>query len=104
AEDGIRDDLVTGVKTCALPILEELRGRGVRVTRQFAEAPHPAGKTWTVAQDRPYAQVASAVQGLRRDGLILKELPACEGRAACRSEERRVGKECGVRRGRDVGR
>src|SRR5258708_27069845 len=28
AEDGIRDDLVTGVQTCALPIYECVRARG----------------------------------------------------------------------------
>src|SRR5258708_21547157 len=43
AEDGIRDDLVTGVQTCALPIspqshgLERRRGRGHRAG---------AGRTW----------------------------------------------------------
>ena len=30
AEDGIRDDLVTGVQTCALPILVASRGRDVK--------------------------------------------------------------------------
>ena len=29
AEDGIRDKLVTGVQTCALPILQELAKNGV---------------------------------------------------------------------------
>src|SRR5947208_8613668 len=28
AEDGIRDDLVTGVQTCALPISQEIRASG----------------------------------------------------------------------------
>src|SRR5438552_6847901 len=31
AEDGIRDDLVTGVQTCALPILISLRGTRTRI-------------------------------------------------------------------------
>src|SRR5258708_10856799 len=34
AEDGIRDDLVTGVQTCALPIL---------ITRKDVATPFPAG-------------------------------------------------------------
>src|SRR5258708_35142589 len=29
AEDGIRDDLVTGVQTCALPIFAEAQGRRI---------------------------------------------------------------------------
>src|SRR5438552_16373242 len=64
AEDGIRDDLVTGVQTCALPI--------------YAPAGHDA-------------DVLSAVDGeggrRRDDAGVRAELPQ-------RSEERRVGKEC----------
>jgi hypothetical protein len=62
---------------------EELRARGVYVTRQPAESAPAAGTTWGVAQDRLYPQVASAVQGLRRDGLFLKEMPACADAASC---------------------
>src|SRR5947208_13874427 len=72
AEDGIRDDLVTGVQTCALPISS---GRIVGAVRQ---EPPPAWQGG--AAEEPGAA------GLR---------PA-EPRAAgrLRSEERRVGKEC----------
>src|SRR5438105_15871188 len=63
AEDGIRDPLVTGVQTCALPISRSLRCRGRR-SRPASRRPH------------------------RRGALV-------------RSEERRVGKECRSRWGRD---
>src|SRR5204862_4497216 len=70
AEDGIRDLYVTGVQTCALPIL----------IRNPASHAHFAG-----AQD-------SAIRALR------KSFGRSSGQAAeddsARSEERRVGKEC----------
>src|SRR5258708_14625502 len=37
AEDGIRDDLVTGVQTCALPILSELGKGDIPKGAQFVE-------------------------------------------------------------------
>src|SRR5258708_38468668 len=36
AEDGIRDDLVTGVQTCALPISSPLRRADVEIRRMRA--------------------------------------------------------------------
>src|SRR5258708_9274589 len=68
AEDGIRDDLVTGVQTCALPISgadpphSAITGRGVSRAGQL--------------RDLPLALVHLADHG------------------RLRSEERRVGKEC----------
>src|SRR5207247_5534274 len=41
AEDGIRDPLVTGVQTCALPIS---RARGPRAAGHPAPRRHPAGR------------------------------------------------------------
>src|SRR5258708_15421481 len=66
AEDGIRDDLVTGVQTCALPISTppDCR-RGYRATRSTHAPRFGSG------------------------GLNL-----IERGGASRSEERRVGKEC----------
>src|SRR2546425_6482407 len=64
AEDGIRDKLVTGVQTCALPIYPE----SVPRRRRGEQAPQPlpflGGGCWAA------------------------------GRFGARSEERRVGKEC----------
>src|SRR5437763_10642679 len=79
AEDGIRDTSVTGVQTCALPICpapprrapEGVRGGAGRQGRQRGRQAH-----------------------LRRRG----EFP--EG-GDHRSEERRVGKECRSRWGRE---
>src|SRR5258708_14673892 len=55
AEDGIRDDLVTGVQTCALPISIDRIGR--QVTAQES------------AVEQAKAQVASADAALKRAGL-----------------------------------
>src|SRR5438067_8912274 len=67
AEDGIRDRNVTGVQTCALPILKAASTISVRPdeTRSFFAAPLAAPDQGRAARD-------------------LK----------ARSEERRVGKEC----------
>src|SRR2546425_3963999 len=78
AEDGIRDKLVTGVQTCALPISDD----GDDGHQRVAE---------------PVSQHDGAVAdplGARRPHVVLAE--RLEHRAAreARSEERRVGKEC----------
>src|SRR5687767_15565681 len=77
AEDGIRDKLVTGVQTCALPIY----GGGVRPltpSRRRRGRRIGGGSGGGVASSRRL--------GLgRRSGLR---------RSISRSEERRVGKEC----------
>src|SRR5438552_9985078 len=41
AEDGIRDDLVTGVQTCALPISASLQARDRRRRKRGPVAQHP---------------------------------------------------------------
>src|SRR5258708_18507962 len=81
AEDGIRDDLVTGVQTCALPISRALTFE--------------------------WSSVSARAQAQQREVRSAKHLPAATGSAAiasitaaryghecawCRSEERRVGK------------
>src|SRR5256886_11600023 len=42
AEDGIRDLTVTGVQTCALPILARFDGEGLRPVQASAEVGHQA--------------------------------------------------------------
>src|SRR5256714_7420619 len=83
AEDGIRDKLVTGVQTCALPISTQIPGFWV------------AGKTGTarkvLANGTGYSNkyVASFI------GFAPAASPAVVVAAVLdRSEERRVGKEC----------
>src|SRR5207253_8297046 len=79
AEDGIRDGHVTGVQTCALPISYIFRGscfarRATLRIPRIAKSGSIAGPTETRS---PSCLVAVAIN----------ESP--------RSEERRVGKECG---------
>src|SRR5260370_6310667 len=83
AEDGIRDSSVTGVQTCALPILP---AGGIDVLAGYVE--------YLKAQN-PYHVVVSAgdligasplVSGLYHDEGTIETMN--------RSEERRVGKEC----------
>src|SRR5687767_15439926 len=83
AEDGIRDKLVTGVQTCALPISAALE-RHINSRRIALEV-----------------QIASCAQ-LGSDQFVTffvcveRNWQACFLRSAerSRSEERRVGKEC----------
>src|SRR5258708_25068583 len=83
AEDGIRDDLVTGVQTCALPILLRIGDAA----------------TGTHVMSGLYNQVRTTPQSPNLDLLwTLLGVPndpktqPFDDRA--RSEERRVGKEC----------
>src|SRR5258708_9979426 len=83
AEDGIRDDLVTGVQTCALPICIATVGEVGAQEHRFR-----AGKIGTLALFVP----GNADAFDRRTGSAQQEraLEVIE----VRSEERRVGKEC----------
>src|SRR5699024_11446551 len=84
AEDGIRDRNVTGVQTCALPIL-------ITVQRFFFAAIIPAAQRT--------ADSAASVAGSRVCGAAAVSSAAASASASAgadgRSEERRVGKECG---------
>src|SRR5687768_17746299 len=76
AEDGIRDVAVTGVQTCALPISRALDGA--------------LGPAWDGQDD------AGARGGPRDQGALRDAERGAERRCrVARSEERRVGKECG---------
>src|SRR5258708_21930502 len=83
AEDGIRDDLVTGVQTCALPICRNVtlwprlgpkQSRPLRATG-LRMPPHPDLSTSWIRTERPFPTRAISSSRVR-------------------SEERRVGKEC----------
>src|SRR5207248_8863918 len=89
AEDGIRDRTVTGVQTCALPIL--LISLGARTGLFEAAAREPATN----------AKLAGRA-GLH-ERYVHKWLAAMAagGIFTYRSEERRVGKECRSRRSRE---
>src|SRR5439155_18582161 len=81
AEDGIRDGHVTGVQTCALPIWRlGVVSRSARAHEARAAIARSPAELWTQSAETgdPAGQVLIA--GLEE-----------------RSEERRVGKECGCR-------
>jgi ribose 5-phosphate isomerase RpiB len=54
---------------------EELRARGIRVTRLEGAATAPAAR-WAQAQERPWPLVHNALQAAAREGIGLGELPA----------------------------
>src|SRR5207253_6843497 len=78
AEDGIRDGHVTGVQTCALPI------SGVF----FAPAQPPERR-----RSRDLLASDQSTKSRRSQGDPAR-LPQRFSKRLCRSEERRVGKEC----------
>src|SRR5687767_15923423 len=79
AEDGIRDKLVTGVQTCALPIF-------ARVSRSRNVDSDPSDPTARHAKitERVDVGIGGGAQHLGRRRTLERQ----------RSEERRVGKEC----------
>src|SRR5207244_9398195 len=78
AEDGIRDDLVTGVQTCALPILRDSTRAPAEDLLASAERPSP--RAW---------HPAGAAAVLERRPWLHPEGPQTS--VVQRSEERRVG-------------
>src|SRR5437868_10307651 len=90
AEDGIRDRNVTGVQTCALPIL-----RSAELGERFVDA-RPVGRRERPGEERRAredtdARVARHVKRARR---ILPREDVEIGRASCRERvERWVGAE-----------
>src|SRR5207249_8169378 len=86
AEDGIRDRNVTGVQTCALPIL------AVEGVRRVQDPLH-VYLDLVLGYEFPEVQeplVAGHLHPLRRYGYVAVQIVA----GVVRSEERRVGKEC----------
>src|SRR5207253_5590755 len=83
AEDGIRDGHVTGVQTCALPILKPLR----YVLRYFVIA-----ATLSVSYKLRLASLPAAIAGLC--SFVAALFVEAFRQFYFRSEERRVGKEC----------
>src|SRR5206468_8964536 len=85
AEDGIRDLIVTGVQTCALPI-SPFSGTST------ASAASPSGRPLTETNSfdwKPCSRITVTLTSLVLPGSMVKALLA-----TLRSEERRVGKEC----------
>src|SRR5690625_7257659 len=78
AEDGIRDGHVTGVQTCTLPISRKYRLTRLRPGRNDS------------------ALSANVSSWGARSSMVVR---SSDRLLETRSEERRVGKECGSRRG-----
>src|SRR5437763_13001981 len=90
AEDGIRDTSVTGVQTCALPILVDLPAGTIN---------HHWTKNVIASADGSTLYVSVGSNSNAAENGVDKE----QARAAIweRSEERRVGKECRGRGARE---
>src|SRR5205823_8977494 len=87
AEDGIRDKLVTGVQTCALPIYTATQFN--RISAAFRQP----GSVF-----KPFVYAAALETAYNMDGSSRQLLTASQSsftaETSSRSEERRVGKEC----------
>src|SRR5207248_6037430 len=91
AEDGIRDRTVTGVQTCALPILRiglamecnECEDRYRRLGYYCEFCPVPRGERSFIEEPPTRAPVLPPPRRKKDDSIVL-----------LRSEERRVGKDC----------
>src|SRR5207247_5263035 len=95
AEDGIRDPLVTGVQTCALPIfspanvmrlLEVVRGAksSKETIATVAELARRIRKVWVLAGNCDGFIGNRMLAGYLREAAFLVEI----GRASCRKERR----------------
>src|SRR5205823_11840461 len=100
AEDGIRDKLVTGVQTCALPILGAVLSMPEPAVRE-TNAPHSLEAErvllGSILLDNGALNVAEGI--VSRDDFFSPDHRVIFGK---RSEERRVGKECKWRGWRHV--
>src|SRR3989440_5075225 len=83
AEDGIRDLIVTGVQTCALPIST---GASTRFRAVLGRSGWARARTTTGRRPASRVPAPGAAQQLEHAG--------GRERDTVRSEERRVGKEC----------
>src|SRR5205823_11120964 len=91
AEDGIRDKLVTGVQTCALPIL--------RRAGQYGDGLITDPKTWKQHKSEFEAGARAAGKNISAMPVLVEQYAVVGDQQEARSEERRVGKECRWRRG-----
>src|SRR5207247_8220971 len=94
AEDGIRDPLVTGVQTCALPICQHARVENRHQAPVAFGADEPAESLLELDDRLRHGEFVERVAAPSRDrfGAGFDDRPI---RRRERSEERRVGKECG---------
>src|SRR5206468_9560004 len=96
AEDGIRDLIVTGVQTCALPISAGLLKATVLENYWITSTP-TAKQAEFLALDVGEAFFGGAAGGGKSEALLMAALQFIDIPGYARSEERRVGKEGGSR-------
>src|SRR5206468_8846180 len=92
-EDGIRDLIVTGVQTCALPIFDRMSFDGSwKGTGQFRPLGlnEPPGRSAVTLYTPVWGAATPAESGTVE--AILAPFPATTPNVTLRSEERRVGK------------
>src|SRR5205823_6741693 len=94
--DGIRDKLVTGVQTCALPISDGSDLGAERFRDLDGEASDAAGRAGDCNSlaGAKLRVVAKALQCHRAGDCDRRRLLEAQPLRLRRSEERRVGKEC----------
>src|SRR5206468_7349865 len=83
AEDGIRDLIVTGVQTCALPI-------------SFSDSAGGGGGMLPIRAPSAFrrANTSPAAPSFALSSAVNRSICSSISRSTDRSEERRVGKEC----------
>src|SRR5438105_11426307 len=96
AEDGIRDPLVTGVQTCALPISGRVSAMVLKLLAPFWRV--RSGKHSVILSINPQRHPKKRLTAKFGD-LAIHEPYSCDDNIiiGARSEERRVGKECRFR-------
>src|SRR5207245_5686218 len=85
AEDGIRDATVTGVQTCALPILRRTDSRAALIADSTGRQPQPTHESVRRPAPPPPSAPRTPQEDRGANGLLPREI----GRASCR--ERAVG-------------
>src|SRR5699024_11807680 len=94
AEDGIRGRNVTGVQTCALPI-SDAKEKGEKIAKDYRiKRIFTSKDLWVEIDTDKMTQVIDNIMNN-----AIKYSPD-GGVITCRSEERRVGKECRLRSAR----
>src|SRR5690606_40510284 len=89
AEDGIRDFHVTGVQTCALPILLSPLHAASASRNRPSSMPRPSATVTAALSNCAFAANNTLLTSLRSSAV-----PSPPVRNTVEAEERRVGKEC----------
>src|SRR5207249_9501717 len=102
AEDGIRDRNVTGVQTCALPILGERPRHTTRLMPLVADVLGRAGGGWSSLDRIAVGIGPGTFTGLRIGVATARALAQEIGRASCRERVERSGGEEDSQRRRET--